>query len=277
MYRSARRYDGRSSFALFLLLHCAVAYGGAIEFKTDPAVDLVPPCGFVTTRWSMVNRAAVPAAEENAALEQLCRAYWFPVYAYARKQGCSASDAEDVTQDFFAEITQSQFLQRADRSQGRFRSYLLGSVRNRIINAHDRAKALKRGGGIDFVSVDEPTAEDRFCDINDPALDPSQAYELSWALTVLRRARGRVLDEQKAKGRANEFETLEPFLSAPPSEGEYAQIAQQLGISRNHVAVTIHRLGRRYRDLLREEVAHTVDDPAEIDEELSFLLKVLSR
>ena len=100
---------------------------------------------------------------------------------------------------------------------------------------------------------------------------------MSWALTVLRRARGRVLDEQKAKGRANEFETLEPFLSAPPSDGEYAQIAQQLGISRNHVAVTIHRLGRRYRDLLREEVAQTVDDPAEIDEELSFLLKVLSR
>lgn len=225
----------------------------------------------------MVSRAAVPADAENAAMDQLCRAYWFPVYAYARKQGCNASDAEDVTQEFFAEITQSQFLQRADRSQGRFRSYLLGSVRNRIINAQDRAKALKRGGAIDFVSIDEPTAEDKFRDVNDPALDPAQAYELGWALTVLQRARDRVMAEQKAKGRVAEFEKLEPFLSAPPSEGEYAEIAQQLGISRNHVAVTIHRLGRRYRDLLREEVAQTVDDPAEIDEELSYLLKVLAR
>ena len=231
----------------------------------------------MTTRWSMVSRAAVPAEKENAALEQLCRAYWFPVYAYARKQGCSASDAEDVTQEFFAEITQSQFLQRADRSQGRFRSYLLGSVRNRIINAHDRAKALKRGGAINFVSIDEPLAEEQFRDVNDPSLDPSQAYELSWALTVLQRARGRVLEEQKAKGKLAEFEKLEPFLSAPPSDGEYAEIAQQLGFSRNHVAVSIHRLGRRYRDLLRDEVAQTLNDPAEIEEELSYLLKVLAR
>jgi RNA polymerase sigma-70 factor (ECF subfamily) len=225
----------------------------------------------------MVTRAAAPAEEENSALEQLCRAYWFPVYAYARKQGCSASDAEDVTQDFFAEIMQSQFLQRADRAQGRFRSYLLGSVRNRIINAHERAKALKRGGAFDFVSIDEPTAEEQFRDINDPALDPAQAYELSWALTVLQRARGRVIEEQKAKGRLLEFEKLEPFLSAPPSDGEYAEIAQQLGISRNHVAVSIHRLGRRYRDLLREEVAQTVSEPSEIEEELAYLLKVLAR
>ena len=225
----------------------------------------------------MVRRAAAPAEKENSALEQLCRAYWFPVYAYARKQGCSASDAEDVTQDFFAEIMQSQFLQRADRSQGKFRSYLLGSVRNRIINSHERAKALKRGGAFDFVSIDEPMAEEQFRDINDPALDPAQAYELSWALTVLQRARGRVIDEQKAKGRLVEFEKLEPFLSVPPSDGEYAEIAQQLGISRNHVAVSIHRLGRRYRDLLREEVAQTVSEPSEIEEELAYLLKVLAR
>ena len=225
----------------------------------------------------MVTRAAVPVDEGNAALEQLCRAYWFPVYAYARKQGCSASDAEDVTQDFFAEITGSKFLQRADQSLGRFRSYLLTSVKRRIVDAHHRANALKRGGGLEFISIDEPNAEARFLEVNDPALDPSQAYELSWALTVLRRARVRLADEQKAKNKLAEFEKLAPFFSTPPSDGEYAEIAQQLGISRNHVALRIHRLGKRYRDCLRDEVAETVSDPAEIEAELMDLVKVLSR
>lgn len=246
--------------------------------STTPAdVHVLTGGGFVTTRWSIVSRAAAPAEQTNAALEELCRAYWFPVYAYARKHGCSASDAEDITQDFFVEIMRSQFLQRADRTQGRFRSYLLSSVRNRIINARERATALKRGGGVDIVSIDEPIAEEQFREVDDPALDPAEAYELSWALTVLQRARERLLTERKAKNKLAEFERLEPFLSAPPSDGEYAEIAQQLGISRNHVAVTIHRLGRRYRDLLREEVAQTVDDPAETEAELSYLLKVLAR
>lgn len=231
----------------------------------------------MTTRWSVVARATASDAESDTALEELCRAYWFPVYTYARKQGCGIADAEDVTQEFFAEITRSQFLHRADPRRGRFRSYLLTSVRHRILNARCRASTLKRGGSLAIVSIDESAAEAQFQELSDPSLDPSQAYELSWALTVLQRARALLVAEQAAKGLLREFERFEPFLSAPPSEGEYAAIAAELRVSSNSVAVRIHRLGRRYRDLLREEVAQTVAEPGEIDAELSHLLKVLSR
>jgi RNA polymerase sigma-70 factor (ECF subfamily) len=234
------------------------------------------PGGFSTTHWSLISRATTPSVEGRAALEALCRAYWFPVYAFARKQGCSAADAEDVTQEFFAEIVQSEFLQRADPERGRFRSYLLTAVKRRIVNAYDRANAQKRGGGARLVSIDEPLAEKQFLEIDDPGLDPSEAYERSWALTVLQRARLRLRAEQAALGRLAEFELLEPFLSAPPAEGEYAALATTLKMARNHVAVAVHRLGKSYRNLVRNEIADTVEDPAEVGDELNHLLKVLS-
>ena len=234
------------------------------------------PGGFATTQWSLVSRAAMPSAEGRHALEALCRAYWFPVYAFARKQGCNASDAEDVTQDFFAEIMQSKFLERADPARGRFRSYLLTAVKRRICNAHERASAQKRGGGTCLVSIDEPIAEKQFLELDDPGLDPSETYERSWALTVLQRARQRLRAEQAALGRLPEFELLEPFLSAPPAEGEYAALATTLKMARNHVAVSVHRLGKCYRNLVRDEIAETCEDPAEVGDELNHLLKVLS-
>ncbi len=242
----------------------------------DGAENTVAAGAFATTHWSLVTRAATPSPEGRAALEALCRAYWFPVYAFARKQGCNASDAEDVTQDFFAEIVQSEFLQRADPERGRFRSYLLIAVKRRIINAHERAGAQKRGGGARVVSIDEPLAEKQFLEIDDPGLDPGQAYERSWALTVLQRARNRLREEQTSAGRLAEFELLEPFLGAPPAEGEYAALATTLKMARNQVAVAVHRLGKSYRNLVRAEIADTVEDPAEVGEELNYLLKVLS-
>ena len=234
------------------------------------------PSGFATTHWSLISRATTPSPEGSAALEALCRAYWFPVYAFARKHGCRPTDAEDVTQDFFSEIVQSQFLQRADRERGRFRSYLLSAVRRRIINAQERAQAQKRGGNVTVLSIDEPIAEKLFLEIDDPGLDPSQTYERSWALTVLQRARQRLRDEQAAVGRLPEFEALEPYLSAPPAEGEYAALASSLKMARNGVAVAVHRLGKSYRKLVRDEIADTVEDPAEVSDELNHLLKVLS-
>ncbi|HVF70434.1 MAG TPA: sigma-70 family RNA polymerase sigma factor [Chthoniobacterales bacterium] len=238
--------------------------------------DAFAPSGFNTTHWSLISRATTPSPEGRAALESLCRAYWFPVYAFARKQGCSPTDAEDITQDFFAEIVQSEFLERADPQRGRFRSYLLTAVRRRIINARDSARAQKRGGGSTVVSINEPNAEKMFLEIDDPGLDPSQTYERGWALTVLQRARQRLRDEQTKIGRLSEFELLEPYLSAPPGEGEYATLASTLNIARNNVAVAVHRLGKSYRKLVHEEIADTVDDPAEVGDELNYLLKVLS-
>jgi len=239
--------------------------------------DTVARSGFGTTHWSLINRATAPSAEGRAALEQLCRAYWFPVYAFARKHGCSAPDAEDLTQEFFAEITRTEFLQRATPERGRFRSYLLTAVRRRISNAHARATAKKRGGGAHLISIDEPTAEQQFLQIDDPGLDPAELFERSWALTVLQRARGRLRDEQAESGRLQEFELLEPYLSAPPGDGEYAELAARLNMARNGVAVAVHRLAKVYRKLVRDEIARTLDDPAEVSDELQHLLKVLSR
>ena len=241
-----------------------------------PRESTLAPGGFATTHWSLIARATTPSPEGRAALEVLCHAYWFPVYAFARKQGCSAADAEDVTQDFFAEILRSEFLQRANRERGRFRSYLLTALKRRILSAHERAHAQKRGGGARLVSIDEPLAERQFWEIDDPGLDPSQTFERSWALTVLHRARQRLRAEQGALGRLAEFELLEPFLSAPPAEGEYAALATKLKMGRNHVAVAVHRLGKSYRNMVRDEIADTVDDPAEVGDELNHLLKVLS-
>ena len=238
--------------------------------------ESIGPSGFATTQWSLINRASASSPQGRLALETLCRAYWFPVYAFARKHGCSASDAEDLTQDFFAEIMQSQFLQRAAPDRGRFRSYLLSAVRRRIINAQERAHAQKRGGGAVIVSIDEPVAEKLFLEIDDPGLDPSETYERGWALTVLQRARQRLRDEQAAVGRLPEFEALEPYLSSPPEDGEYAALATTLNMARNGVAVAVHRLGKSYRKLVRDEIADTVNDPAEVGDELNHLLKVLS-
>ncbi|MBA2432102.1 MAG: sigma-70 family RNA polymerase sigma factor [Chthoniobacterales bacterium] len=238
--------------------------------------NTVSRSGFSTTHWSLISRATAPSPEGRAALEQLCRAYWFPVYAFARKHGCSAPDAEDLTQEFFAEITRTEFLQRATPERGRFRSYLLTAVRRRISNAYARATAQKRGGGAHLISIAEPTAEQQFLQIDDPGLDPAELFERSWALTLLQRARGRLRDEQEANGRLHEFELLEPYLSAPPAEGEYAQLADRLHMARNTVAVAVHRLGKSYRKIVRDEIADTVDDPAEVGDELNHLLKVLS-
>jgi RNA polymerase sigma factor (sigma-70 family) len=242
----------------------------------DDKAGAPAPSGFNTTRWSVISRATTRSPEGRAALETLCQAYWFPVYAFARKQGCSPTDAEDVTQDFFAEIVQSEFLQRADPERGRFRGYLLTAVRRRIINARESERAQKRGGGSTIISIDEPLAEKLFLEIDDPGLDPSQTYERGWALTVLQRARQRLRDEQTKMGRLSEFELLEPYLSAPPGEGEYASLASTLKMARNNVAVAVHRLGKSYRKLVHDEIADTVDDPAEVGDELNYLLKVLT-
>lgn len=243
----------------------------------DALSDVQVASGFMTTRWSVVARATAATAESHAAIEDLCRAYWFPVYTYVRKQGFDAADAEDATQDFFAELMRSPFLRRADPDQGRFRSYLLTAVRRRLFNRRARSTTLKRGGGTEVISIDEALVEKRFQEANDPGLDPAQAYELGWALTVLQRARERLVAEQTEKGQLMEFERFEPFLAMRPAEGDYVALAAELNSTTNRVAVGIHRLGRRYRDLLREEVAQTVNSPGEIDEELAHLSRVLSR
>jgi len=227
---------------------------------------------FRTTRWSAVRAAvdsAAPAAPE--ALEKLCRTYWFPLYAYVRRRGYDVHDAQDLTQEFFARFLEKKYLRRADQDRGKFRSFLLTSLKNFLANEWDRARAEKRGGNCAIVSLDD-TAEARYGGEASSDLPPDKIFERRWALALLEEALQRLAQESAASGKAKQFELLRPFLSGETSGARYDGPAAQLGLTTNAVSVAVHRLRTRYRELVREEVAHTILNPAEIDEEMRFLL-----
>jgi len=233
---------------------------------------------FRTTRWSVVllaGQGESPQATE--ALDQLCRTYWYPLYAYVRRKGHNPEDAQDLTQGFFYHLLKKNYLARADPDKGRFRDFLLTGLRHFLINEWDRAQAQKVGGGQIPISLDAKTAETWYG--QEPATDttPETLYERRWALTLLEQALARLRDEQIAEGKARQFELLKSFLSGAAKAGDYDQVAEELGTTRNAVAMAVTRLRKRYRDLVREEVAHTVASPDEVQEELRWLFKVLTR
>ena len=233
---------------------------------------------FRTTRWSVVllaGQGESPQATE--ALDQLCRTYWYPLYAYVRRKGHNPEDAQDLTQGFFYHLLKKNYLARADPDKGRFRDFLLTGLRHFLINEWDRAQAQKVGGGQIPISLDAKTAETWYG--QEPATDttPETLYERRWALTLLEQALTRLRDEQIAEGKARQFELLKSFLSGAAKAGDYDQVAEELGTTRNAVAMAVTRLRKRYRDLVREEVAHTVASPDEVQKELRWLFKVLSR
>lgn len=217
------------------------------------------------------------ATDRRPALEELCRVYWPPVYGYLRRHGCAPADAEDLTQAFFAELLEGDFLDRPDPAKGRFRGYLIGALRHFLSNHFERAGAQKRGSGVSFVDWATVDAEGEFAAIDQPKLDPSDAYETSWALTLLARALKRLETEQASAGRLPTFEILKPFLSANPSRGDYERAAVALGTTRTTVAVWVHRLNHRYAELVKLEVAETVQDPADVQSEIRHLLQALRR
>ncbi len=231
---------------------------------------------FAATHWSVVLQAAnrgTPQAE--SALEQLCRTYWYPLYTYVRRRGFGPADAEDLTQEFFARLLQRPFLARVGPEKGRFRSFLLASMNNFLANEWDRAKAEKRGGRIAFVSMEGETPEARFAREDIPDQQAERAFENRWALMLLETTFNRLQAETNAAGKGGLFEKLRGFLDAEPMAGEYSQIATELNWTPGAVAVAVHRLRGRYRQLLIEEVARTVADPREADDELRHLLGAL--
>ncbi len=240
-----------------------------------PPSDALPSGarGFATTRWSVVLAAggATPAADE--ALAVLCSAYWYPLYAFVRRQGRSEHDAQDLTQEFFARLLAKDWLGGVERERGRFRSWLLAALKHFLANEWDRASALKRGGGAAVVSLDALTAEQRYA--LEPA-DPASAEKLfdrCWALELLDRVLTRLRGEFEAAGKARIFEELKAGIvgdSAP-----YAEIAARLGASESAVKAAAHRLRLRYRELLRAEIAETVALSGEIDDELDQLFIAL--
>lgn len=211
------------------------------------------------------------------ALEQLCAAYWPPIYGYLRRRGFSRADAEDLTQGFLLHVVESDFLERPDPGRGRFRGYLVGALRHYLANHFEKAGAERRGGHATFVGWSEAEAERDFAALGSSVADPAELFDTSWALRLLGGALRDLEREQVAAGKARMFEVLKPFLSAAPSRGDYDRAAVTLGTSRTTVAVWVHRLNQRYGELVRLAVAATVGEPSEVDEELRHLLTALGR
>jgi len=246
------------------------------------AGDLAEPRGFGTTRWSLILSAAGSNVDEQKAREalaELCRTYWRPVFLFVSRQGHPVEEAQDLTQDFFAMVLESDWLRRADEHRGRFRSFLLKSLQNFLSHAKERTRAVKRGGRIEFVSWDEWMAEAP-SQLSVPAetlhIPPEQLFDLRWAATVVEHALQRLREECEAKGRLRLFETLSVHLTSERSDLSYANLAVSLGIAETMVKKQLHNLRKRYRWFLRDEVAHTVENLADIDEEIRHLCAALA-
>ncbi len=232
---------------------------------------------FAQTRWTVV----LAAQEKNPlqsqqALETLCRVYWFPLYAYVRRQGHSPADAEDLTQGFFMRLLQKNYLKSVDREKGRFRTFLLVALKRFLANEWDRARAQKRGGNHTRVSWDTSAAEARYEPESHLSLPAEKIYDRRWALALLDQTMTRLRKEFEASGKAPEFEALKGFLTTERQAIDYGQIAKTTGLSEGAARVAIHRLRRRFRGIFREEIAHTVSTPEEIDEEVRYLMSVLA-
>jgi len=230
---------------------------------------------FTTTHWSVVLEAQgeSPAAQE--ALEKLCRIYWRPIYSFLRREGISADDAQDLTQGFFASLLEHRNLDAVRKEQGRLRSYLLGALKYFVGEERRRAMAIKRGKGQRLIPLEELRADERFA--MEPA-DPLTAdliYERRWASTLLERALNLLKDEYHTTGNADLFDSLKQLLPGEPDAPPQKHIAEKLGMTENVVRQAFYRFRQRYQALLREEIAHTVANPGDIEDELRHLIAVI--
>ncbi len=231
---------------------------------------------FDTTRWSVVtavgNHLSPHAAE---ALETLCRAYWYPLYAYVRRKGLAVTDAEDVTQEFFRRLIEKNHLASVDRSLGSFRAFLLASMNHLLANEWEKARTLKRGGGHQIISLDAEEAEGRLMRETAVPESAEKAFDRRWALTLLDRALAQLRAEFAASGKLPQFEALKGFLSGVAGDGEYPALAEKLGMDAGAVAVAVHRLRLRYRETVRAEIAQTVASEEELKVEMRHLFASL--
>ncbi len=248
--------------------------------------DLAPeeehPRRFSTTRWSVI-LAASADSEETArrALAELCHLYWRPIFAFICQRGHPVIDAQDLTQDFFLTVIDGgSLLRRADPERGRFRSLVLKSVQNFLIDAHAKRTARKRGGGIEFVPWDDWMAEApshlRISERTQETASPERIFDIRWAATVVEHAMARLQEECAARGRRRIFDSLNIYLSADRADVSYADLASRLGIAESAVKRLLHQLRVRYRDLLREEVARTIENDADVEDEIRYLCTVLA-
>jgi RNA polymerase sigma-70 factor (ECF subfamily) len=234
---------------------------------------------FVTTQWSLVLAAARnDTTKAQAALEKLCRTYWYPLYAYVRRRGYAPQDAQDLTQAFFTRLLERHWLNAADRERGHFRTFLLTAMSRFLADEWDKARAQKRGGGVAHVPVqlDTSGAESRYgCEPVDDST-PEQIYERRWAMTLLDTVLKRLSAEYEEEGKGEQFGVLSSCLTGDREKQPYTELAERLGINEGAVKVAVHRLRKRYRKLLRAEIAQTLAAGEDVDEELHHLFAVLA-
>lgn len=229
----------------------------------------------MTTRWSRVFAAGGRDGERSIeALAELCRDYWKPLYFFARRKGRTPEDAQDLTQGFIANLLENQTFARADKSLGRFRTYLIGSFCNYMAGEHRYVTAAKRGGGKALVPLDDPGVEASYA--SQDVMTPELLFERSWALALLDRGLQRLRGEYVNAGRLPLFEALQPLISGGVRGPGYAKLGEELGMSESAVTVSMHRMRKRYGQLLREEIAETVETEAEVEAELRHLITVVS-
>ena len=244
------------------------------------STDIVPwldaSARFATTRWTAILDAGHAGPQRAAALERFCRAYWYPVYAFIRRRGNGAEDARDLTQGFFARLLEKDWLAGIERREARFSTLLLKMLERFLCNEYDRAQTVKRGGGVEPLSIDLALAESWFG--AEPATDetPARTFERRWALATLEAAHERLRAELAAAGKARHFEVLSPFLAREPGPGDYEAAGAALDMAARTVAVAVHRLRLRYREAVRAEVTSGTDGAAQVEEEMRNLSRALS-
>ncbi len=233
---------------------------------------------FATTHWSVVLAAGQGGASgSREALENLCRTYWQPVYAYLRRHGIGVHEAEDLTQGFFARFLEKNSLKNVTPAKGKFRSYLLGAVKHFVSNERDRARAKKRGGGRTFIPLDVSSAESRCSFQPSDELTPEKIYDKCWALALLDHVLCRLQDEFVEARKEKTFASLKVFLTGETGTLSYNEVAKELNMADGAVKVAVHRMRRRYREILKEEVAGTVAGPEETEDEIRYLLAAVTR
>ncbi|MBL9132789.1 MAG: sigma-70 family RNA polymerase sigma factor [Verrucomicrobiaceae bacterium] len=248
----------------------------SVVSETVPAPKSEPAGLFPATPWSQLMRLRGDDASAQVALSRVCQMYWYPVYAHIRGRGYAPHDAEDHTQGFFMRILERQDLQELDQKNGRLRSFILASVKNYLLHAHRHDSAQKRGGGRETMPLDVPLAEEKLSRELVQQVDPERLFEQRWAITLLENVLLELEQEHARNGKSEVFQALSGFLSWKAEPPSYADAAAQLGINEQAARVAVHRLRKRYRDLLQKHIAVTVEDPAEVDAELDHLLTVFA-
>jgi RNA polymerase sigma factor (sigma-70 family) len=244
--------------------------------NTD-AMQPATPAVFATTHWSVVLEAGQEDSPKGSeALANLCRAYWYPLYAYVRRKGYAAPDAEDLTQEFFARLLARNYLSAADRRKGKFRSFLLGALEHFLAREWRRAHAEKRGGGQSAFSLEEMDAEKRYLLEPMHELTPERLFDRRWATTLLEAAMSELRREYQARNQAELFGSLESALLGDGATISYAEIGHSLQMNEGAVKVAVHRLRKRYRELLQAEIANTVASPEDAEEEMQHLFRALA-